>query len=133
MRAGSVHHLAVLVDSVERVAPFYVDVLGLPVVRRHLRDDGTLRSVWLALDDARFLAIEETPTGPAAVPQDDVSTPRAGLHCLALAIDARDRDAWRERLERHGVAIERESDFTLYVRDPVGALIALSHYPEPRG
>ena len=52
-----------------------------------------------------------------------------GLHCLALAIEAADRERVRAWLTSHDVVIERESSFTIYVRDPEGTLVGLSHYP----
>lgn len=128
-RPGPIHHVAVCVRDVARALAFYRDVLGLEERRRWLRDDGTLRSVWLAIgapedEDCAFLAVEEAPGG---TPRHDEAP---GLHCLALRISSRDRERWRGRLESAGVHVERESDYTLYVRDPEGALVALSHYPE---
>ncbi|GAB5543331.1 MAG: VOC family protein [Sandaracinaceae bacterium] len=127
-RPGPVHHVAVCVRDVPAALAFYRDVLGLEELRRWLRDDGTLRSVWLAMGalhgERAFLAVEEVPGG---APRHD-SAP--GLHCLALQIASRDREHWRGRLEAAGHPVERESEFTLYARDPEGTLVALSHYPD---
>lgn len=126
MRAGAVSHVAVCVRSLPAAERFYVSVLGLPVVRRWTRPDGSERSIWVDLGRGAFLALEalDEPTD-APVPRE----PRPGWHCLALSIGVLEREAWRERLAASEVPVERESDYTLYVRDPEGALVALSHYP----
>ena len=49
---------------------------------------------------------------------------------FALGIAAADLDAWRQRLERHGVSIEKEAKWprggtSLYFRDPSGNSVEL--------
>ncbi len=126
LAAGGVHHLAVVVRDLARAESFYSGVLGLPVQRRHEDADGNARAVWLSLGaDEAFLALERCDA-PGAAPRDDAAP---GWLCVALAIARADREAWRERLGAAGPPIERESPYTLYVRDPDGALVALSHWP----
>lgn len=124
MRAGAVHHLAVCVRDLPRAERFYAGVLGLPVRQRWSRDDGRERSLWLELGEGAFLAVEEVTGGPTR--DDDAS----GWHCVALRIARADRERWVAHLEAAGSPIERASAYTLYVRDPEGALVALSHYPD---
>jgi len=123
-----VHHLAVLVRDLARAEHFYVDVLGCEVERRWGDDRGAPRSVWVTLGPHAFLALELC-AGEAAA-----AAPRAplgpGWHCVALGIERAEREAWRARLGEHGVRVERESEFTLYIRDPDGNLLALSHWPD---
>lgn len=122
--ALSLHHLAVLTADLDRAEAFYAGVLGLAVARRWADDQGRPRSVWLELEGGAFLAIERaTATGR------EEGAP--GWHCVALAIGASSREAWRARLAGAGVPVERESAFTLYARDPDGTLVALSHWPTP--
>lgn len=119
------HHIALVVAELERAEAFYAGVLGLPVVRRWDDAAGAPRSVWLALGPQAFLALERaSAVGPTRVDG------APGLHCLALGIDAEARASVRARLHAAGVPIERESPFTLYVRDPEGVLVGLSHYPD---
>lgn len=128
-----VHHLAVEVTDLERAERFYVEVLGLGVLRRWERD-GAPRSVWVELADGSFLAIERSgapATEPGGLPEQ-ASLRHRGWHCVALAIGRDERETWRARLEQAGHPIVRETDFTLYTRDPDGALVGLSHWPEPR-
>jgi glyoxylase I family protein len=124
------HHLAIQCADLAACERFYRDVLGLPVLRRWARDEGGDRSVWLALgegDAPPFLALER-----AAAPAE----PRpfvhggAGLHLLALAIPAAERGAWEARLAAAGVPIVHRTGFTLYVQDPEGNRIGLSHHPD---
>lgn len=111
--------------DLERAEAFYVGVLGLPVTKRWTDEEGAPRSLWLDLRDGTFLAVEKV-TG--AAPRADAAP---GWHCVALPIAVSEREAWRAHLESSGHPVERESDYSLYVRDPEGSLVALSHYPVP--
>jgi glyoxylase I family protein len=126
-RALAVHHLAVLTHDLVRAEEFYAGVLGLDVDRRWQDEGGSPRSVWLRLGGDAFLAVElanaSAPTRPSGDPP--------GWHCVALAIELAEREPFRARLERAGIAVVRETAFTLYVRDPDGNLIGLSHFPVP--
>jgi catechol 2,3-dioxygenase-like lactoylglutathione lyase family enzyme len=118
----------VLVRDLDRAEAFYAGVIGLPVQRRWTDDAGSPRSVWLALGGGAFLAIERA-SGAGATPEPTDT----GWHCVALAISREEREAFRARLAAAGSKVERESPFTLYVRDPENNLLALSHYPDPAG
>ncbi|MEM6531649.1 MAG: VOC family protein [Myxococcota bacterium] len=121
MKTSCVHHLAVVVEDLDAAARFYGDVLGLEERKRWFDNAGALRSIWYGLgDEGPFLAVER-----GARRQDD-----AGWHCVALSIDASHREAWRAHLKHAGHAVYRETDFTLYVRDPEGNILGLSHYPK---
>lgn len=119
-----VHHLAVKVRDLARAEAFYSGALGLAVTRRQEDEHGVARSIWVALGDGSFLAIERAE---ASEPVRDDTAP--GWHCIALGIAAADRESWRARLGERGHPIVRETAYTLYVRDPEGAIVALSHYP----
>ncbi|MCK6590025.1 MAG: VOC family protein [Polyangiaceae bacterium] len=124
-----VHHVAVVARDLAKSEAFYGGVLGLPVVRRWSDEAGRPRSVWFGLGGGAFLAVELPPeatrTGERAKADG-----AAGWHCVAIAIEPSEREVFRRRLEEAGFPVERESPFTLYVRDPDGALAALSHYPD---
>lgn len=120
-----IHHLAIVVRDLDAAERFYSGLLGLPVKERWEGPDGQPRSVWVALSDGGFLALEKAS---AADPKRGDQAP--GLHCLALGIPRRDRETYRDKLTSAGFPIEHETHFTLYVRDPDGNLIGFSHYPD---
>ncbi len=127
MNVQGVHHLALQVRALAPMVAFYREVLGLPVVAEHRGQDGRLRSVWMGLPGA-FLALE-TVTAPApAVTPFRNQTP--GWFLVALRISASARAQVRGELERARVPVEHETRWTLYVRDPEGNRVALSHHPE---
>jgi glyoxylase I family protein len=117
--AGGVHHLAILVRDLPRVETFYRDLLGLAVLRRDAE-----RSVWLDLGGDSFLALEKTA---AAAPTGGPEA--SGIHLVALRIGRGERAAWERRLSDAGVAIYRRTAFTLYIQDPEGNRVGLSHWP----
>jgi glyoxylase I family protein len=108
-----INHVAILVSDLARAEAFYCGTLGLPLLRRWTDDQGRPRSLWLALEEGAFLAIE----------LGDGDGPRA--HCVALTIPRAERDAWRARL-----VVEKETAYTLYTLDPDGNRVALSHWPD---
>jgi glyoxylase I family protein len=120
-----VHHLAVVSADLERSAKFYVGVLGLRELRRLDDAQGQLRSIWCELGSGAFLAIERAERQEPR--RDDVAP---GFHCVALRIRPDEREPWRKRLTRANVDVFRESAYTLYVRDPEGNIIGLSHFPD---
>lgn len=121
------HHLAIQVRDVEKVTSFYRDVLGFPEMKRHHREDGSLRSVWVEVPGGGFLALEEVTGEPEPGP---FRNERPGLFLLAFRITREGRARAVERLAGAGVALERETRWTVYVRDPEGNRVAFSHHPE---
>lgn len=123
------HHLAVQVKDLARAERFYVDVLGLKVLRRWPWDDGRPgeRSVWLSVGAGEeFLALEACEADRPPAPFRD---PHGGLHLLALRILASERRQWEQALAERGVEVVHRSKWTLYLRDPEGNRIGLSHFP----
>jgi catechol 2,3-dioxygenase-like lactoylglutathione lyase family enzyme len=114
-----VHHLALRTDDVAKLAAFYEGVVGLPVEARNLP-----RSIWLRAGET--LVMVEL-CGP-----DEPRVAARSMELIAFSVDASERDEARDRLSAAGVAIEEETGFTMYFRDPDGRRIALSHYPVER-
>jgi catechol 2,3-dioxygenase-like lactoylglutathione lyase family enzyme len=97
-----------------RLERFYVDVLGLSVLRR----DEARGSVWLDAAGS-ILMLESAGAGEPA-------PPAGSKDLVAFAID--DKEDWRARLGAAGVAVEAETSHTLYFRDPDARRVAVSTY-----
>jgi len=124
----SFHHVAVQCHDLGRCERFYREVLGLEVLRRWPREGGGDRSVWLAVGEGGgFLALERAEQVPAPGPWRDG---RPGLHLVALRIGPGEVSSWEARLAAHGVPIAHRTRWTLYVLDPEGNRIGLTHYPD---
>ena len=127
LRTHGVHHVAIQVRDLATMEAFYGGVLGLPVLRRWEGDEGE-RSIWFDLGQGGFLAIERV-SGPAPR-HDGWNSDAAGIHLVAVAIQRSERDAWEAHLTAAGLAIAHRTDYTLYVRDPEGNRVGLSHWPD---
>jgi catechol-2,3-dioxygenase len=125
MQPTAVHHVAIKVVDLPRAEFFYCDLLGLPVLRRWSTPDGSDRSLWLDLGGGAFLALERADAG--SEPKAEVA---AGMHLLALKIDRADRATWLGKLAAANCPIYQQTDYTLYVRDPEGNRVGLSHWPD---
>ena len=111
------HHVAMRTRDLARLEAFYAGLLGMAVTRR----DGE-RSVWL--DAAGTIVMLERAE------EAEPRVPDGTLELIAFRIEPKERAVYKERLAAHGVAIEAETSFTTYFRDPDGRRIALSHYPD---
>jgi catechol 2,3-dioxygenase-like lactoylglutathione lyase family enzyme len=111
-----VHHLAFRTGDLGQLERFYVDALGLAVVRR---SEG--RSVWLDAGGSLLMLELAEPGEPCPAP--------GAMDLVAFEIAPQTRALCTERLAHAGVPIEGSTDFTLYVRDPDGRRIGLSSYP----
>jgi catechol 2,3-dioxygenase-like lactoylglutathione lyase family enzyme len=105
-----IHHVALRTHDLARLEHFYAQVLGLRIVRR----DDARGSVWLDVGGT-VLMLERAGEGEPQVPA-------GAMDLVAFAVE--DKEAWRSR-----VAVEAESEHTLYFRDPDGRRIAVSSYP----
>lgn len=127
MNVQGFHHVAIQARDVERVTAFYRDLLGFPEMTRHSRPDGSLRSIWVGVPGGGFLAIEAVGGEPDPGP---FKHERPGLLMLAFRIAKSERDTVVSEFARVGVPLEHETRWTVYVRDPEGNRVALSHHPE---
>ncbi|AEI67945.1 VOC family protein [Corallococcus macrosporus] len=121
------HHVAIQARDIERVTGFYRDLLGFPELTRHLRPDGSLRSIWVGVPGGGFLAIEAAGGEPVPTPFRHEAP---GLLLLAFRIPKAARSEVVAAFASVGVPLEHETRWTVYVRDPEGNRVALSHHPE---
>lgn len=112
-----IHHLAFRTGDLARLEGFYVEALGLAVIRRN-----ETRSVWLDAGGT-LVMLEQRDEDEAPV------APSQELVAFAVAPDT--RAIVEGRLAAAGLALEARTEFTLYVRDPDGRRIGLSSYPVP--
>ncbi|HEV8324220.1 MAG TPA: VOC family protein [Myxococcota bacterium] len=159
MRKGkpALHHVALGVSDVTRVAAFYRDVLHLGPARRATPDvehagsdaDGAGPGGASTPVDAGG-ASSGRSAGDASTSADSGGAPQAGSvwlalgdailmiepgppaapRALVLAIDRAAREVWRARLAAAGHPVTDETRFTLYARDPAGNRVGLSHWPD---
>jgi len=109
-----VHHIAFRTRDLERLERFYLDVLALRALRK------TDRSVWLEAGDA-ILMLERADANEPGVPSGT-------MEMIAFDVEKEARVGWLRRLAENGVAIEAQTEHTLYFRDPDGRRIGLSSY-----
>ncbi|HVY39077.1 MAG TPA: VOC family protein [Polyangia bacterium] len=128
-----VHHVAIGVRDLPAVEAFYTSVLGLPVQRRWPRAGGGAgdRSVWLDLGGGAFLALESVESPAPGGTRDPGDYLTGGYLMAALAIGREERPRWEARFAAGGVPVVRRTPYTIYVEDPEGNRVGLSHWPEP--
>lgn len=125
---GRVLETSLYVDDLARARRFYEDVMGLePMV-----EDARLVAYPVGPGSVLLLFRRGSTTEPVALPGGTIpGHDGAGPLHLAFAVAAVDLDAWIERLEARGVAIEGRVDWprggrSVYFRDPDGHLAELA-------
>ena len=114
--AMRIHHVALRTLDLPRLEAFYAGVLGLEITGRTGET-----SVWLRAGDA-IVMLERAAAGEPGVPAGT-------MEMVAFAITKDQRVECTRRLRAAGIALESETTYTLYVRDPDGRRVGLSHYP----
>lgn len=146
MNVSGLNHLALMSRDLEATVRFYVEVIGLPLVKAYrtgdvplwehngnvLHDGGNLvapRHYFLDLGDGSLLAFFDPGEG-ATLPEDFVTVPGAFHH---LSLNVADEDALmtaRAELKAMGVpvsgVVDHEFCKSIYLRDPDGRNLELS-------
>lgn len=128
-RIRRVLETAVYVDDLERALAFYGGVLGIEAMFRSDRAialDAGQGSVLLLFLRGRAKEGVTSGTGDWIPPHDG-----SGPSHFALAVDADELEAWRDRLQEAGVEVESEIRWSrggtsLYIRDPDGHSVELA-------
>ena len=110
-----IHHLAFRTFDLPRLERFYVDVLGLEVVRRNER------SVWLDAGGAIVMLERRDDAEPEIAP--------TSLELTCFAIEPDEHDAVTSRLAAAAVPIEGRTAYSVYFRDPDGRRVGVSSFP----
>jgi catechol 2,3-dioxygenase-like lactoylglutathione lyase family enzyme len=123
---------ALYVADLDRSCDFYERVLGLRPEVGANGDDGNFRPLQIPGGQVLLLFPKGFATTTAILPGGTIPSHDGNgrLH-LAFAISAAEIDAWRDRLQSHGVSIEGEMEWprggtSLYFRDPDGHLVELA-------
>ena len=108
MRLDAIHHVAIIVSDYERAREFYVDKLGLEVIRDNERPHKGDRKLDLRLNDTCELELFVVPDPPARPSYPEA----AGLRHLAFAVESV-ADTVAE-LEARGITCEpiRHDEYT---------------------
>src|SRR3982750_3995780 len=124
MLLGQLSEAAIYINDLAAAERFYHDILGLEIVSRMENRGLAFRcgaTVLLVFDPAR------TRIPDAGVPTHGAT----GEGHIAFTVAGSELDAWRERLNRCGIAIEAEVNWptggrSLYFRDPAGNVVELA-------
>ena len=124
-------HVNLKTRDMTRAINFYVDVLGMRLVRAERDDQNEVRFASLRFGDA---LIDLQPDS------GDWEADRGGLNHIALLIEPTDLNALAERFREMGVPVtegpvRRQGAFgygqALYILDPDGHGVELKHYEWP--
>ncbi len=120
--AQGVHHLALICSDVERTIRFYQELLGFPLVELfENRDFKGSTHLFFDLGHDNTLAFFDFP-GLGLGPYAEVL---GGFHHLAISVSREQWDAACQRLAGAGVAMQIESEVSVYFSDPDGARLEL--------
>ena len=100
MQLSGVHHIAVICSDYERSKKFYVQILGLKVIRENYRETRNSYKLDLDVGDGTQIELFSFPNPPARV-----SRPEAcGLRHLAFAV--KNLDSTITHLKSNGVEVD---------------------------
>ena len=100
MRLKRVHHVAIIASDYEKSKQFYVEILGLTIVREMYRAERDSFKLDLALADGTQIELFSFPDAPARLTRPEA----CGLRHLAFDID--DMDCYVEELKCRGIEVE---------------------------
>ena len=80
----AIDHVGVIVQSIDRALPYYLDQLGLSVADREELPEAGVRIAFLAVGSTRLQLVEPTAPGPL---QDHLDVAGEGLHHVCFAVD----------------------------------------------
>jgi len=120
----ALHHVALGAQNIERLADFYQDFFALSALKIHYDDSGEIRSIWLDLSPG-ILMLEKSAHTDARL--KDMALGK-GPFLLAFTIEEKDKERFLQKLTEQNLALEGQTDFTLYFRDPEANRVAISWY-----
>jgi len=123
MKPRAVLETALYCEDLEEAERFYVEVLGLEPLAREAD-----RHVFFRCGQGMLLLFNPAVTEDEDAPTDGEPVPVHGARGsghMAFWAGRAELEEWKARLEAHGVAIERETEWpngarSIYFRDPGG-------------
>jgi len=135
VRSSGVHHIDLVVSSIERSLPFYTELLGPLGYHRVSEVEGERgETIWYVSGPGTAVGLREALT-PAAGPYDRY---RVGVHHLAFEAASRaDVDERAEWLRERGAELESEPQeytympgyYAVFFFDPDGLKLEIVHVP----
>lgn len=113
-----VHHIAIICSDYEKSKRFYVEVLGLEIIREIYREERASYKLDLALNGDYIIELFSFPNPPSRPSRPEAT----GLRHLAFEVDDLDRIV--AHLEKNQIEMEaiRTDEFTnkrfLFIADP---------------
>ena len=133
MRSSGVHHVDLVVSSIERSLPFYRDLLGPLGWHRIGEVEGEQgETIWYLSGPGSAIGLREART------EGDFDRYRVGLHHLAFEASSRGAvDERAEWLRTQGIEIESEPEeyayvpgyYAVFFYDPDGIKLEIVHLP----
>ena len=131
MQLNGIHHIAIICSDYPRSKQFYVDILGLTVIREVYREPRNSYKLDLAIGDTYVIELFSFPEPPRRVTGPEA----CGLRHLAFRVS--DVAATKLELEANGVTVEAiridectGAKFTFF-RDPDGLPLEIYQQPGP--
>lgn len=118
---SSLNHIAIKVKSMGPCLEFYHSILGLKILKENRRTDNSIRSIWLGIGEIILMLEKEEMLYP------QIGNTQ-GFAFIALTIKKEESSAWKKKLELSGIVLEKETEYTMYFRDPEGNQVGLSHF-----
>jgi catechol 2,3-dioxygenase-like lactoylglutathione lyase family enzyme len=116
------------ISDLDRAVKFYRAVLGLRLIQDKYFEGGRGAALQVGSGPSVLLLFRAdlTMQGEMLLPHGTI-----GAGHMAFRIEPEEIPAWRERLHKHGVAIEQEFAFgdnppSIYFRDPDGNVLELA-------
>jgi catechol 2,3-dioxygenase-like lactoylglutathione lyase family enzyme len=134
VRSTGVHHVDLVVSSIERSLPFYTDLLGPLGFHRVSEVEGERgETIWYLGGPGSAIGLRE-----AKSESDEYDRYRVGLHHVAFEADSRARvDERAEWVQAHGGELESEPQeyaylpgyYAVFFYDPDGLKLEIVHVP----
>ncbi|MEM9833389.1 MAG: VOC family protein [Bacteroidota bacterium] len=122
MKIESIKEVCLYVDDLETTRAFYHDLLGFSIISEVVN-----RHLFFRVGDAVLLCFN-----PKVTKNETILPPHyaIGPQHIAFQVDLAEYEAWKNKLQQHGVTIIheqqwRENRYSCYFHDPVGNVLEL--------